>query len=899
MQRSKRVGATYAEGASETMKRIAYLGWGVAALFMIYAALAFKAPEIERDVDQRAAEAVSSVANHPIAVETDGRGVAVSGYADTDAEREKIVDAVREVWGARGPDVVIEVLPRLAAYPFTVRVSDGAAPAISGAAPSVEQRDALAVLARKTFGSGASIDLELASGAPENWLERLTPGMEILSRLDRGVLEAAGETLSLSGATRSEAVLAAARAAAISAGEAQGMPWSLDLSLIKPRISPFVLEADKASSGAFAVSGYAPDADARQAITQATEDLALGVVSATELTLADGAPGPEWTGLAIRRMGALASLEQGRLAVSDFDARLNGRAADLDALFASEASLLAADASIGEAAGGATVFNIGLSPYRLEAATDGDRKLTLRGAAATPSDLGEIETLARDLFGQDSDIRLAIASGADDLWPDRAKAALTALAQLDRGELSMTDAEVVLTGVSRSESDLKKLGREIRGMQGDGAPWRTELVFEPPLLSPFPLDVVKLDGGGMEIAGAALDEKGRRDIGRAVRRLGGLASPSDVVLATGASEGWTERAIAAFPALKSVDAGRLEIRDDQIALIGDVATPEAAETAQAEIEALLGPEARIELTPREPRRASLLTLTLDQADTLTVSGRAPEGLPTDEVIALLGLGAASGDKVLETGGRGDAEKWRDGLRELGEFLPEFETLSVEIDEERASLDGSLVAASDERQVRRFLKDGFARAFDARLTVEPSGRVYGDGETRVSVLTGRDEVYRGGYWLPKVTVENPEDCARASELVLLTNTIRFIVGSAELDVRARKLVNELSSIASECLTAESPLALDIGGHTDSTGGSSYNMGLSEKRAQSVRDALIARGVSGDAMKATGYGETQPIGDNETEEGRTVNRRISFDWIDRNSLVEPAVGEAQGAEGAASE
>jgi outer membrane protein OmpA-like peptidoglycan-associated protein len=65
-----------------------------------------------------------------------------------------------------------------------------------------------------------------------------------------------------------------------------------------------------------------------------------------------------------------------------------------------------------------------------------------------------------------------------------------------------------------------------------------------------------------------------------------------------------------------------------------------------------------------------------------------------------------------------------------------------------------------------------------------------------------------------------------------------------------------------------------GHTDSTGSDAYNQALSERRAQSVADYLSMRGVARARMGIRGYGETQPIAPNETEEGRSQNRRVEI-------------------------
>ena len=68
-------------------------------------------------------------------------------------------------------------------------------------------------------------------------------------------------------------------------------------------------------------------------------------------------------------------------------------------------------------------------------------------------------------------------------------------------------------------------------------------------------------------------------------------------------------------------------------------------------------------------------------------------------------------------------------------------------------------------------------------------------------------------------------------------------------------------------------IEVQGHTDSTGNAEANKGLSQRRADSVLNALIANGVGQGRVKAVGYGQSQPVADNATEEGRAQNRRVS--------------------------
>jgi OOP family OmpA-OmpF porin len=69
-------------------------------------------------------------------------------------------------------------------------------------------------------------------------------------------------------------------------------------------------------------------------------------------------------------------------------------------------------------------------------------------------------------------------------------------------------------------------------------------------------------------------------------------------------------------------------------------------------------------------------------------------------------------------------------------------------------------------------------------------------------------------------------------------------------------------------------VEVAGHTDSRSDDDYNQKLSQRRAETVRTYLIGKGVAADRLTAKGYGESSPVADNESEEGRFKNRRVEL-------------------------
>ena len=81
-------------------------------------------------------------------------------------------------------------------------------------------------------------------------------------------------------------------------------------------------------------------------------------------------------------------------------------------------------------------------------------------------------------------------------------------------------------------------------------------------------------------------------------------------------------------------------------------------------------------------------------------------------------------------------------------------------------------------------------------------------------------------------------------------------------------------AYKALVANPDVQVEISGHTDNVGSDAYNQELSLRRAQSVKNWLVQRGVAGNRMKTVGKGENEPVASNDTAEGRAENRRIEF-------------------------
>ncbi len=160
-----------------------------------------------------------------------------------------------------------------------------------------------------------------------------------------------------------------------------------------------------------------------------------------------------------------------------------------------------------------------------------------------------------------------------------------------------------------------------------------------------------------------------------------------------------------------------------------------------------------------------------------------------------------------------------------------------------------------------------------LVTLPSGKNYGIAVQREGYL-----FHSENFILPadadyqEITKDIPLKKIEIGNAIVLKN-IFFDFDKATLRPES---YNELDRLL-KLLTENPSIKVELSAHTDSKGSDEYNMKLSQNRAQSVVTYLISKGIPADRMIAKGYGETQPIDTNDTEEGRQNNRRVEFKII----------------------
>lgn len=173
-------------------------------------------------------------------------------------------------------------------------------------------------------------------------------------------------------------------------------------------------------------------------------------------------------------------------------------------------------------------------------------------------------------------------------------------------------------------------------------------------------------------------------------------------------------------------------------------------------------------------------------------------------------------------------------------------------------------------------DGLPEGIEGSTTTNASG-VYSiqlpEGNWTVKVMAeGYVDVVKVQVMQPEETTVFDVEMRPALETgqVLSFNNIYFDSGSSNIKPESFGILDNVA----QTLLANQGVAVRIAGHTDSDGSSSYNQGLSERRANAVRDYLANKGVPMNTLSTVGYGEEQPVVPNTSASNKAQNRRIEF-------------------------
>ena len=439
-------------------------------------------------------------------------------------------------------------------------------------------------------------------------------------------------------------------------------------------------------------------------------------------------------------------------------------------------------------------------------------------------------------------------------WDAALAYGLRALETLPRSKVTVFADRVDIEAVSDTREERAEFIAELQIDQPAGVEITLDISAPRPVITPYSLRFVH-DGTEARFETCTADSEDARDRIVAAGLEAGATGiiPCTIGLGVPSSE-WASAIETALAAVAELDGGTVTFSDADVTLVALQGTAQNQfDTIIGELDANLPdvfslqailPEPEVQLVTGPIR----FTAVLNEETGAQLRGRVPEGA--------VGGSVATFATALFGEARTDV-----ATREVPE-VPQGWTVRV--------LAG-LTALSE-------LHDG-------QLTVEPdtlrlSGRV-GDADL-IEAITRRlsEELGPGADFQmnvrydeeldPVASLPTPEECVERIRAIQQQTKITFDPGSTEINTAAGEILDEIAEILPNCTHVE----IEIGGHTDAQGRESMNLNLSQQRANAVLNGLLARGVLISNITAQGYGETQPIADNDTEEGREANRRIEF-------------------------
>jgi len=451
-------------------------------------------------------------------------------------------------------------------------------------------------------------------------------------------------------------------------------------------------------------------------------------------------------------------------------------------------------------------------------------------------------------------------------WRPALDYALDALGRLPRSKISVAAGRVEITAISDSVNEQRRIEADLARRVPDGVTLALSVTAPRPVISPFTVRFV-IDDRGPHFDACAADDEAQRDTILAAARAAGATGQLDCTLALGVpTRSWGNAVAMAIDALAELGGGSVTFSDADVVLVAAEGTDVAlfdrvvGELSNAlpqvfSLEAVR-PVAETEGEEGPPE----FTATLSPEGQAQIRGRVHDDL-MNETVASFARAQFGADQVTM------------GTRIASDGLPAGWSVRVLAGIEALSwlANGAVTVLPDSVSVTGQTGNATARDEIARLFIDKLGQ---DAQFTIDVayVEALD---------PIAGLPTPEECVNQILVVTEGRKITFEPGSARLNADAMPIMDDIAEVLRLC----GDLRLRISGFTDSQGRDEMNLSLSQDRAESVLDALRMRRVPVAAFEAVGYGEANPIADNETEEGREANRRIEFSLIVPEGVEEP--------------
>ena len=455
-----------------------------------------------------------------------------------------------------------------------------------------------------------------------------------------------------------------------------------------------------------------------------------------------------------------------------------------------------------------------------------------------------------------------------DNWDNALDYAVRSLKTLPRTKISVAPQRVEITAMVDSAEQKQKIEYDLSRKTPDNVRLAMNISAPRPVITPFTLRFLILDGQARFDACSA-DTPETRDAILAAAASSGLRQEAECTIGLGVpSPKWGKAASQAITALGKLGGGTVTFSDADITFVAEQGTPEnrfddivgGLETSLPEVFAL---HAVLPAPATEaPEIIPEFVVTLSPEGLVQIRGRVGSKTTRDTVNSFA-KARFSSDAVHNTAriAKGLPADWPARILTGLETLSYLSNGAVTVTPDLIEVTGNTGQKGAQAMIAQFLSDklGDAKEFSIDVT------------------------YRKALD-PVASIPTPDECEEQIASILSERKINFEPGSATIDETGVGIMDDIAEILKKC----GEIRMEIGGHTDSQGREVMNQQLSQARARAVLNELRDRRVLTSALTSKGYGESTPIGDNKTEEGREANRRIEFKLIRPEPIKERTTG-----------
>ncbi len=451
-------------------------------------------------------------------------------------------------------------------------------------------------------------------------------------------------------------------------------------------------------------------------------------------------------------------------------------------------------------------------------------------------------------------------------WRAAETAAISAAGFLLHGRVALSEGRFSVSGVPATDEGRAAIERSAQALAAAGL--SVDLALLTPQVTPETLifDIAKSAAGVNVAACEAPDAPSAAGLIAAIERSFAKGDAPCRMVPGGGDPEWIQAARAGIVALAAGPDGRFLLKGRRATL---TAAPDSDPSAfaattrrlQAALPAgyvLRAEGGRAEIAGRATGAGTVWLRAWLSPDKVMLTGAAPDEATRAAVLsyAAAAFGAVRIQDAVAVAPNAGPPGWRTAALAGIDALSKLDTGEASVADGQIEITGATTNPPGAREAH------------AAISAAQGWR----GESRVTVdLPGRAAGLRLG----------PTRCAEKLTAIAQATPILFAPASAQIEADSAPALDELAATLARCGRGK----IEVGGHTDSQGSAQYNLELSEARATAVRLALLGRGAAPALLVAKGYGQSVPIADNATEEGRARNRRIAFAPIAATAEVRP--------------